>query len=165
VVVVWTAFIIGLFVWFWPYAGPFVHLLELSLGIALPLSVVGQFTMYRWIEVSEEGLTIRTLFRRQRICWQEARLFAIDAMVKTTEVPDRYELSSATTILRWSQVLKYSRLTRFSSSFEEYSQQMEGLLALIGARTGLPLYDLREWELVPQAAAPEPEYPVLWRGE
>jgi hypothetical protein len=164
VVVAWTAFMIGLLA-FWPSDGPFVHLLELSLGMALPLSVVAQLTMYDWIEVSEEGLTIRTFFRRQRIGWQEARLFAIEATVKTTEPPNRYELSSATTILRWSRELKYSRLTHFSSPFQDYSQQMESLLALIGARTGLPLYDLREWELLPQPAAPAPEYPVQWRGE
>lgn len=168
VVVIWIAILISQLVFFWPPHGPFVHLLTLNLVIALPLSVVVQLSTYCWIEVSEEGLTIRTLFRRQSIRWQEARLFAIDATVKTTALPDHYELSSATTILRWSRELTYPHLTRFSSPFQEYSQHMESLLALIVARTGLPLYDLRDWELLPlpdPPAPPAPELPVLWRGD
>jgi hypothetical protein len=30
------------------------------------------------------------------------------------------------------------------ASYEEYDRQMEALLSLIAAKTGLPLYDLRE---------------------
>jgi len=165
VAVIWILLILSQLLLFWPPHGSFVHLLQLNLVIALPLSVLAQLTECRWIEVSEEGLTIRTLFRRQSIRWHEARLFAIDAKVKTTELPDHYELSSATTILRWSRKLTYSRLTRFSSPFQDYSQHMESLLALIGARTGLPLYDLCDWEVLPLPAPPAPEHLVLWRGE
>ncbi|HEY7122335.1 MAG TPA: hypothetical protein VH540_00150 [Ktedonobacterales bacterium] len=165
VVLIWIVLVIGVLVWFWPEAGSFAHLLELSLAIALPVSAVAQLSQYRWIEVSEEGLSIRTLFRRQRIYWHEARLFAIDATVKTTELPNRYELSSATTILRWSREQNDSLLTHFSNSYAVYSQHMESLLALIGAQTSLPLYDLRDWELVPPPALPTPDYPVLWQGE
>ena len=68
--------------------------------MTLLVSLQPYLDCYRWIEVRDEGLTIRTLFRRQSIRWHEARLFAIDATVKTTELPDHYELSSATTILR-----------------------------------------------------------------
>lgn len=161
----WLVVMLGLFMGFWPSDGPLVHLLALSLVVALPVSVHWQLSLYRWIEVSEEGLTIRTLFRRQRIRWQEARLFAIDAKGKTSELPEHYELSSATAILRWSRERTSSRLTRFSSPFQDYSQHMESLLTLIRMKTGLPLYDLREWELVTPPALPAPEYPVLWRGE
>jgi hypothetical protein len=108
----------------------------------------------KWIEGREDGLTIRTLFRRQSILWEEARLFAIDAIVKTTEAPNRYELFGATTMLRWSRELTPSPWTRLSSPFPEYSQQVDGLLALIAGKTGLPLYDLRDWEAEPQPAPP-----------
>ena len=169
----WPAYVIlpflvwGLIVfalsWFWSADGPFVNKLIFSACLALPLSMIG-LADYKRIEVREEGLTIRTLFSRKSIHWQDARLFAIDTEVKPDKIPDQYELSSATTILRWSRELKPSRLQGLSTTFPEYAQQMDGLLALICARTGLPLYDLRDWgsqKQVPPGYLPPPipQYP------
>ena len=159
---IWGLSVISLS-WFWLADGPFVNKLLLSACLALPLSMIG-LADYKRIEVHEEGLTIRTLFSRKSIHWRDARLFAIDAEIKPDTIPDHYELSSATTILRWSRELKPSRLTRLSSPFPEYAQQMDGLLALICARTGLPLYDLRDWgsqkQLPPvYMPLPVPQYP------
>ncbi|HEY7348270.1 MAG TPA: hypothetical protein VH599_08095 [Ktedonobacterales bacterium] len=155
-IVIWIVIILWMLVWIWQYAGPPVHALVLSLIITLPLSSIWYLAEYQWIEAREEGLTIRSRFRRRSIHWDEARLFAIDATVKTDQTPDRYELSSATTILRWSRKLESSRFTRLSSPIQEYARQMDSLLALIAARTGLPLYDLRDWRLPPLPAPPYP---------
>lgn len=129
---------------FWGFKGSFVPTLVFGLAFSFLSSMVLQRDQYRRIEADEEGLTIHTYFSHQSILWREARLFAIDATVKLDQVPDRYELSSATTILRWSRELAPS-LTKLSCPFTEYARQMDGLLALIAVKTGLPLSDLRDW--------------------
>lgn len=153
---VWVGVMLWL-LWLWPYDGPFLHLLLLSIMFTVPLSIVTPLFSYRWIEVSDESLTIRSLFWSRSLRWREACLFAIDAAVKTTDEPRKYELSSATIILRWSRGPKPSRPTRPFDPFQEDARQMDSLLSLIAGRTGLPLYDLRDWEW---QALQAPQYPL-----
>jgi len=112
------------------------------LVLALVYSVSTLLSLHQWIELSEEGMTVRSPFRSKTIRWQAARLFAIDVLAKGSQPAERYELSSETTILRWPRKLKPSRLTRLSWPFPEYAWQMKALLSLIAGRTDLYLYDL-----------------------
>lgn len=141
----WLLFVFWLFLWGQFHAGSIASLLLLAAATALLFSIVQHVGKYKWIEVSEEGLTLRDIISRRSIRWHEAELFAIAALVKTNQTSNQYELSSATTILRWSREPAPSRLTRLSSPFPEYAWQMDGLLPLIAGKTGLPLHDLRDW--------------------
>ena len=164
----WLLFVFWLLLFGQFHAGSIVSPLLLAAAIALPISIVQHVWKYKWIEVSEEGLTLRDIVSRRSIRWQEAELFAIAASVKagstsTQPTSIQFELSSATTIVRWTTELKPSRLTRLSSPFPEYAQQMSDLLVLIAGKTGLPLHDLRGWEataLPRKQKKPKPLSPI-----
>ncbi|MFL5704572.1 MAG: hypothetical protein ACJ8AG_17290, partial [Ktedonobacteraceae bacterium] len=100
------------------------------------------------LTVTETGL-IKPGFRKvQSISWNEARLFAIDGIYggKKYPYPSVYELSSANEVIRWMWIRSTWRIIFFARPAvprEEYDRQMQALLSLIAARTGLPLYDLR----------------------
>lgn len=85
------------------------------------------------------GCNLRT------IKWSEARLFAIYPSRKPSDLPRYYELSGKDAIVRWRRMRPDApfRFTKKPASFDEYDRQMEALLSLIAAKTGLPLYDLR----------------------
>ena len=102
------------------------------------------------ITVTEHGLIKVGLLRKvHSVSWQEARLFAIDGMYGAKKYPHPivYELSSAFDVVRWAWMRRSNRRVIFFAqptvSAEEYERQMQALLSLIAARTGLPLYDLR----------------------
>jgi hypothetical protein len=119
-----------------------VTLLLCGLLIALLYAVAKE-----QITVTEHGLIKVGLLRKvHSVPWQEARLFAIDG-VKKYRHPIVYELSSAHDIVRLVWMRRSNRRVIFfaqpTGSVEEYERQMQGLLSLIAARTGLPLYDLR----------------------
>ena len=165
---IWAGFVVWLFLSGMFHAGSIVSPLLLAVAAALPLSVLALLSRYKWIEVSEEGLTLRDIISRRSVRWQEAELFAIAASVKggstsTEPTPIQFEISSATTIVRWTTELKPSRLTRLSSPFPEYARQMSDLLLLIAGKTGLPLHDLRGWQaasLPKKQKKPKPLSPI-----
>jgi hypothetical protein len=113
--------------------------LLVSVGYALNILLA----QVQRLDVSEEGMAVQHFFRRQTIRWQDARLLTIDPLCRADECLDRYELTSATTILRWRQPRHPSRFIVYSASFQDYSRQIETVLSLIANRTGLPLHDLR----------------------
>ncbi|HEU5198939.1 MAG TPA: hypothetical protein VFU32_04840 [Ktedonobacterales bacterium] len=160
-VITWIAVVCALYIGFWSYVwpneGPVIHTLALTLALMLAISAGFLFSMYRWIEVDEDGLTVRNIFWSKRILWHEARLFAVDAALKEKEDLDSYELSSTTAILRWPWKRKASRFTKLSCSFVEYEWQMKALHSVIAARTGLPLYDLRDGVASGPQAVPFPQ--------
>lgn len=131
------------FVLIWP-DGPAVRVLVSSLLLGILLTGLWARSGYQRIIVNEEELLLITPSRRQAIRWEDARLFAIAAGTKPTTSPSRYELSSATAIVRWNQAKRLLFYVKLQGPFEEYQQQMAALLSLIAARTGLPLYDLRQ---------------------
>jgi small neutral amino acid transporter SnatA (MarC family) len=174
--IVWGVILLCLLFWVARFGAsafpPLVPTLLLTLGLTVPVSIVVFLTWYRWMEVSEDGLTLRTLFARRCVRWQDARLFAVDVKAKlAANPPNEFELSSATTTLRWSRVLQQPRLSRLSSPFPEYARQMDALLAQICEKTGLPLYDLRDWESQKQPPPgyfpppPVPQYPPPFSPE
>lgn len=99
------------------------------------------------IEVTEHGLTARYAGRTGRVMWEEARLFALYGALgaQKSGAAITYELSSARDIVRWTWV---QRKTYFSGlkptlPLDEYNRQMQALLSLVEAKTGLALFDLR----------------------
>ena len=107
---------------------------------------------YGWhtIKVTEDGLKVQecgihSLGCNMSIQWDEIRLFAIYPTRKHMDFPMYYELASQTAIVRWKRMRPgmRSRLTKMPVHFDDYNRQMDALLSVIAAKTGLPLYDLR----------------------
>ena len=109
------------------------------------------------IELTEQGMTIRKGGRAHSVAWDEARLFAIEGVygVNHTLSPSIYQLASARDMLKWiyqkrrtperSGLLYRPTLAiKPTTSYEEYERQMQALPALVAAKTGLALYDLRD---------------------
>lgn len=99
------------------------------------LVIVVAMTLIRArMEVTPVGITLHKMGRVQRILWQDVRLFA-------RQKHRMYEISSATVLLTWQYLQpKDGRISDLP--WETYQQQMDALLWLIAAQTGLPLYDL-----------------------
>lgn len=125
---------------FWPGGA----LDYLGLGISLTLAFIFCLLLFlnrcERIVADEEGLAVRTPYRRQMLRWQEARLFAIHATSLAGNPPTEYELSSAEKIIRLSRDLKSTTPNQPGWLVPE---PMDLVLSLISARTGLPLLDLR----------------------
>ncbi len=105
------------------------------------------------VEATEQGFRVRYGGKRTAMRWEEVRLFALYSTFGTqkTGASLTYELSSATDIARWTRLLRPNFLHVQmvpTVPFDEYTRQMQALCALIVARTGLPLYDLRREPVV-----------------
>jgi hypothetical protein len=119
-------------------------LFSLCILFALSFSSSGQ----QQITVTEGGVTGHDSNQTHTVMWQEARLFAMYNTLGAEKngAAVTYELSSARDIVRWTWVLRKTYWVGLESaiSHDEYNRQMQALLSLVVARTGLPLYDLRE---------------------
>ena len=127
--------------------------------VALPLSMLAFCFVWtalsQSIEVTAQGLivwhpmydwfkTISGPFWKWEIPWSDVRLFAIrDGKPGASKV--RSELSSPFQVVTFSRIVRprWWSLYRPTQPFGEYNAQMDALLALISARTGLLLYDVR----------------------
>lgn len=99
---------------------------------------------YQRVEATAEALSVQQGLLRKWIPWQEARLFAVINLDGSTSMPvNRYELSSARTILRWTHAAVGSGLVLLPGDRQEYRKLLEELRTCIRARTGLMLRDLR----------------------
>jgi len=100
------------------------------------------------ITVTEGGLISNTGIKVTAVPWYEARLFAMYGTfgAQKSGAAITYELSSARDIVRWTWVLRKTYQVGLEPTIphDEYNQQMQALLSFVVARTGLPLYDLRE---------------------
>lgn len=97
----------------------------------------------RQIEVTDDQIMVRAGLDEQTVPWEEARLFAITRGRYATV---SYELASAQASIPWVWVRPGAfgaRLFEPTIPQYEYDRQMEALLALVAAKTGLPLCDLR----------------------
>ncbi len=102
------------------------------------------------IKVTEGGLKVQecgihSFGCNMSIQWDEVLLFAIYPARKRIDLPVCYELASPTAVIRWRRIrpgIQY-RLATIPVPFDEYDRQMDALLSVIAAKTGLPLYDLR----------------------
>ena len=102
------------------------------------------------LTITEHGLMkIGPWGKIHSVSWQQARLFAIDGMYGLKKmdriIPTRYELSSAHNIVHWGPLLNTAVVSgEAGSSLQAQANYVQALHSLIAARTGLPLYDLRE---------------------
>jgi hypothetical protein len=93
------------------------------------------------ISVMSHGLKVHW---KGEMLWGDVRLFAIRGGKPGTPAT-RYELATETRAVEWKRL---RRIRWFSAQqpelpFEEYDREMDALLAVIAAKIGLPLYDLR----------------------
>ncbi len=109
------------------------------------------------IELTEQGMTIRQGGRAHSVAWDEARFFTIEGVYGANRSlsPRVYQLASANDILKWTYQRRRSPqrsgllyrpilAIKPTTSYEEYERQMQALPALVVAKTGLALYDLRD---------------------
>ena len=100
------------------------------------------------VKVTEGGLAAREGLQTLTVMWHEARLFAMYGTFggQRRGASITYELSSARAIVRWTWFLRKTYWVDLDQaiSHDEYNRQMQALLSLVAAKTGLPLYDLRE---------------------
>lgn len=103
------------------------------------------------VEVTQQGMTARHFGEDiHSVAWDEARLFAIEGFSRLNRpwLPSMYQLASDNDVVRWQRVGRLDGRRAFTGatgiSDEEYERQMGALLSLVAAKTGLPLYDLRE---------------------
>lgn len=100
--------------------------------------------LYQRIEITDKMLLVQRGWRRGRIPWSEARLFAVLSLdEKARARADYYELSSARTILRWTHVAPAGGFTLSPRNREEYMRLLEELRVFIRVKTGLMVRDLR----------------------
>ncbi len=131
-------------------SNPFLVFFVLFLLFALiPLAVVFALrSSGQEITVTEGGMTVHDNHQTHTVMWQEARLFAIyNALgAQKSGAAVTYELSSAKDIVRWTWFLRKTYWVDLEPTVphDEYNRQMQALLSLVAARTGLPLYDLRK---------------------
>ncbi len=128
---------------------------------AFPELVVVLYSVYGWSILSipfwlsvllwTVGVRLRTLplVFRGMVRWNEAHLFAVYNApgVLSSGAMLTYELSSASSIVRWTRVLRPNALGLHMDPgmpLAEHTQAMKALCQLIAAQTGLPLYDLRK---------------------
>ncbi len=104
------------------------------------------------LEVTEVGLKLRASRLsgfRGMVRWNEAHLFAVYNApgARRSGAVLTYELSSASSIVRWTRVLRpnaFGLHMDLGLPLAEHNQAMKALCQLIAAQTELPLYDLRK---------------------
>lgn len=140
-------------------------LLQTVLNVAVVFYALGSavvtlvFTPRQQVTATRDGLFCRLGYHFSYIPWQQARLFAIIGE-KETKKHGRvffYELSSEQAVIRWTSrptltgpwhmpstaVGVAGLLVQADCSEKEYERRVQTLLAIVEARTGLSLYDLR----------------------
>ncbi|HEX6483179.1 MAG TPA: hypothetical protein VF043_30410 [Ktedonobacteraceae bacterium] len=129
--------------------------LHVQLAIIFPVMLVVLWIatwLYRsqqWLEVTDDGLAFRSLISKKAILWKDARLFAVHLPISASRpifaTDDIFELSSAKRIIHWTWRKGWfpSQVVRTKVHPETYQQQLQGLLSIIRAKTGLSLYDFR----------------------
>lgn len=118
-----------------------------SAGLAAFFFLVSILGERERIEASSEGLLLSkgaAPARTEQVPWEQVLLLAIRRGKEQAEATE-YELSGPTTIVRWRRLhqKRWFSWVKPALPFDEYDRQMEALLSLIAAKTGLPLYDLR----------------------
>jgi hypothetical protein len=131
---------------------PSVAIIVCAVVILVVLIVVLRRNVYnQQITFTEHGLMqLGPSSQVYSIPWRDARLFARDAppgivQINNRLLPSTFQIASENEVVQWYWVRNSKRYKPpFGLSQAEYNQQMQDLLSLITARTGLPLYDLRK---------------------
>lgn len=128
-----------------------VAIIVFAVVISVALMVVMRHYMYNQkIIFSEHGLMqLGPSSQVHSIPWRDARLFARNApygivKIKSEALPSTFQIAGENEVVQWHWIHSKRYKPPFGLSPAEYNQQMQGLLSVITARTGLPLYDLRK---------------------
>ena len=130
--------------------------LVISTMLMLPLPVFVAFSLAvrQQITLTEHGIMqVGLLARTKSLPWSQIRLFAVLPVLfsekSSNQSPVFFEVASADETLQWSWA-QSSGIVRdffFARSVDapaDHEQQLRAMLAVIQARTHLPLYDLRK---------------------
>lgn len=138
------------------------HVIHISLAVFIVIMLVATIivlvavfvafrTRAKYIyHITEQGISLTYNDITIWIGWDQARLFTVSGAWKRG-MPKTYALSNDETLVQWMWVPRHPFFLyqfRPTIPYDEYEQQMQGLLELIEARTHLPLYDitsLRRW--------------------
>ena len=138
---------------------PLVILISLGIGLFVTLLFVSIMLLVIYIKgreqitLTEHGiLMVGVSPKTHSISWSEAKLFAIINPYRQPKQfknrqPLMLELANEHEMIRWIWLPKTSIRWSFVQPMlppEDYEQQMQNVLSVIAAKTGLPLYDLRK---------------------
>lgn len=150
-----AVYIAGTFSWIGPWfstSNPLLYFLLVFFASAILLIVLIVFLLFsragrQQVEVTENGIRTWYAGKAAMVRWEEARLLAMyNAFgAQKSGAAITYELSSARDIARRTWVWRRTYLPgrEPTVSLDEHNRQMQELLAMVQAKTGLPLYDLR----------------------
>jgi len=105
------------------------------------------------ITVDEHGIITKFFRKNTHVPWNDVQSFAMWGSAKRFSVI-QFEITSAHGIARWYQLGERRKFLTWLSTlkpdvpFEEYREKMSRLQQVIIARTGKPLYDLRDDKIV-----------------
>jgi ABC-type multidrug transport system fused ATPase/permease subunit len=124
-----------------------VFFLSAALFIALIFFLLFSRAGRQQVEVTETGITTWYGGKVATVRWEEARLLAMyNAFgAQKSEAAITYELSSARNIVRWTWIRHKTFFIGREPTvpLDEHNRQMQELLTVVQAKTGLSLYDLR----------------------
>jgi len=114
-------------------------------GVVVAFGLLAGLIGHPRITVTTYGLEVRGHVQGGQVPWKQARLFAIREGGKPGTPATHYELASESGAVEWKRLrrLRWYSLQQPDLPFDVYDPQMEALLALIAAKTGLALADLR----------------------
>ena len=118
----------------------------------LSLVITGPFVEQEII-VDNQGITTKFFRQHTYIPWNEVQSFAMWGNAKRFSVI-QFELTSERGVARWYQLgsrrkfLTWMSALKSDMAFDEYRSTMLRLQQVIVARTGKPLYDLRDEKIV-----------------
>jgi hypothetical protein len=110
------------------------------------IPLIAVISLREKMEISQEGMSISSNGRDRRVTWSDVRLFARPPLIPNQKTYPQFEIASAKSRLVWSfQGEGHGFLAgpQPTIPYEEYARIMEALPALITAKTGMPLDDLR----------------------
>lgn len=151
IVLLATVYIAGIYSWIGPWfftSNALLFFLVVFFLSAALLFVLVFFLLFsragrQQVEVTENGITAWYGGKVATVRWEEARLLAMyNAFgAQKNEAAITYELSSARDIARWTWI---RHKTLFigrepTVSLDEHNRQMQELLTVVQAKTGLPL--------------------------
>jgi hypothetical protein len=134
-------------------------LLYMGIGIVVTaivtFAIVWFVTKFMWkrttrqeIIIQAPGITTYYFGTTTTVLWNDAQCFALcGAKMKGVQA---YELIGKNSVVRWTvpKNLRFYYPLQPAEYYEEYSRKIQALPQLITAKTGLPLYDLREKKLI-----------------
>ena len=120
---------------------------SILLGSVLGL-VLGELWAFKWdmkeqIEVTADELIYTSDWFTRHVTWQEAQIFAMRGETKRQRFPFvLYVVASASVDIKWRRIRRPNKWMQPATSFIDYREDCDDLLALIAAKTGLALYEL-----------------------